>query len=274
MIKAILFDLDGTLLNTLADLAAACNSALRALGYPEHAVAEYADFVGNGRHKLVLRMLPANAACDEAMVAKAEALFDDAYHAHLMDATEPYPGVPELLDALKAGGLKLGVISNKPDAFVQQIITEFFPGVFSVICGGADGVLKPNPAGVNKALERLQLKPHEALYVGDSGVDAETAHNAHMDCCGVTWGFRGKEELLCAGARYTIDVPIELMSIALPGTTTRGMRIFSLAVVIMMLLCLVGVIYSLAVGNAAGLTAGIIFPAVLGFAATRIVKKH
>lgn len=273
MIKAVIFDLDGTLLNTLTDLANAGNNALTGCGFATHPVDDFKFFVGDGRRNMVLRMLPKEAAENEMIVAKAEQLFDEAYHAHLLDCTVPYPGVPELLDALKAGGLKLGVVSNKPDEFVQRIVEDYFPGIFDMVCGQVGGVLKPDPAGVNRVLNALGLAPHEALYVGDSGVDVATAHNAHCPVCAVSWGFRPKEELVGAGADQIIDTPLELTAIALPPETGKGVRVFSLVVVVLMVLCLIGVIYSLITGNVAGVTAGILFPLILGFAATRIIKK-
>lgn len=273
MIKAVIFDLDGTLLDTITDLANASNTALRTLGYPEHEVEAYKQFVGDGRRNLILRMLPEAAAKDEGIVAKAEALFDEAYHAHMLDCTVPYPGIPELLELLCKEKLKLAVVSNKPDEFVQRIVEDYFPGIFDAVCGQVGSVVKPDPAGVHKVLSVLRLRPYEALYVGDSAVDVMTARNAGTDCCGVTWGFRGRRELRVAGAPHIIDAPFELTPIALPRETSKAVRFFSLFVVVVMVLCLVGVIYSLATGNVGGTTAGLIFPVLLGFAATRMIKK-
>lgn len=271
MFQAVIFDLDGTLLNTIGDLAAAGNHALTACGYSAHSAEEFKHFVGDGRRNMVLRMLPPDAAADETTVEKAEAAFDEFYHAHMLDTTAPYAGVPEMLKALKDGGLKLGVVSNKPDEFVQGIIADYFPGVFDVVCGQVGQVLKPDPAGVNRVLSQLGLKPHQALYVGDSGVDVQTAANARCRCCAVSWGFREKKEL--AGADHVIDTPFELTAIALPAPIGKSRRVFAGVVAGLMVLCLLGVVYSLAVGNMAAVSAGILFPVVLGFAATRILKK-
>lgn len=271
MYKAVIFDLDGTLLDTIGDLADAGNHALLLCGYPTHTKEEFKYFVGDGRRNMVLRMLPEEAAADETVVAKVETAFDEMYHKHMLDTTLPYPGIPELLDALKAEGLKLGVVSNKPDEFVLSIVADYFPGIFDAVCGQSGGILKPDPAGLNQVLAALGVKPHQALYVGDSGVDVATAQNAGCPCCAVTWGFRKKKEL--AAAANIIDTPLELTAIAMPATNGKGKRIFALTTVVLMALCLVGVLFSLATGNMAALSAGIIFPIVLGFAATRILKK-
>lgn len=271
MFQAVIFDLDGTLLDTIGDLAAAGNHALVSCGLATHTVEEFKQFVGDGRRNMVLRMLPPEQAADEAVVLRAEADFDEYYHAHMLDTTAPFPGIAELLGALKEQNLKLGVVSNKPDEFVQKIVQDYFPGIFDVVCGQQGDVLKPDPSSVNRVLKQLHLRPHQALYVGDSGVDVATADNAHCPCCAVTWGFRTRKELL--GAAYIIDTPLELTAIAMPAPTGKSQRVFAVIVVGLMVLCLLGVVYSLAVGNMAAVAAGIIFPVILGFAATKILKK-
>ena len=176
MIKAVVFDLDRTLLNTIQDLANAANHALRTLGLPEHTTEEFLHFVGVGRRNMVLRMLPEALRADEAMVARASGLFDEHYNAHLRDCTAPYPGIPELLAALKAKGLRLGVVSNKPHEFVTQIIEGYFPGLFDSVAGQQGGCIKPDPSGVKQVIDAFGLHPDQVLYVGDSAVDIETAH--------------------------------------------------------------------------------------------------
>lgn len=269
--QAVIFDLDGTLLDTLGDLAAAGNYALEQGGFPTHPKRDFRYFVGDGRRNMVLRMLPPEAAQDEATVKRTEAFFDEFYHAHMLDTTAPFPGVVPLLAALRQAGLKLGVVSNKPDEFVQGIVAQYFLGMFDVVCGQQGGVLKPDPAGVNRILKQLGLRPQQALYVGDSGVDMQTAKNAGCPSCGVTWGFREKTELVENGAGHLADTAPQVLALAQPGQ--KGRRIFSLAVVAVMAVCLVGVIYSLVRGNLAGVSAGLIFPVILGFAATGILKK-
>lgn len=210
--KAVLFDLDGTLLDTLEDLANSCNHALRELGLPTHPVKAYRRFVGNGARVLIERILPREALDDET-IAKARALFDEHYHLHQFDRTQPYPGIPELLRALKENGLLLGVVSNKPDEFVQLIAAHYFPGVLDAVAGQQGKLTKPDPTGVNKVMSTLGVTPEETLYVGDSGVDIETAHNAHTLDCGVNWGFRGAEELTRFGASHLADRPEDILKL-------------------------------------------------------------
>lgn len=210
--KAVIFDLDGTLLDTLADLANASNRALERLGYPTHPVEAYRMFVGDGARKLCERMLPAQARTD-GEIEQARRLFDLEYQGHLFDCTRPYPGIEELLDALQGQGILLGVVSNKPDAFVQAIVRRYFPNRFPAVAGQQGGRVKPDPSGVNEVLRRFSLSPEQTLYVGDSGVDMQTAKNARTHSCGVSWGFRGREELEQAGAEFVIDHPLELPAV-------------------------------------------------------------
>ena len=142
MIKAVVFDLDGTLLNTIQDLADASNYALSKLGLPGHTVEDYKQFVGDGRRNLILRMLPEEGR-DEPSVRRATELFDEYYGAHLHDNTGPYPGIAQLLAGLKAKGLRLGVVSNKPDEFTKQAVQDYFPGVFDFVAGQQGTLVKP-----------------------------------------------------------------------------------------------------------------------------------
>lgn len=207
---AVLFDMDGTLLNTLDDLAEACNYALRKMGYPTHPNEAYKRFVGNGAKVLIQRILP-KEALNEAVAEQARAIFDEYYQAHQFDNTRPYPGIPELLETLKQANMKLGVVSNKPDEFVQKIAAYYFPDIFDAVAGQQGQQTKPDPAGIQKVMEELQLTAGEVLYVGDSGVDIETAHNAHIYDCGVSWGFRGAEELKQYGAAQIADKPEDIL---------------------------------------------------------------
>lgn len=210
MKKAAIFDLDGTLLNTLTDLAVSCNHALALYGYPTHETEDYKLFVGNGVYNLVKRMLPESAQ-DEETRAKIKAAFDTYYAEHTVDYTKPYDGVEEMLRKLKAQGLKMIVISNKAHNFVVQLIESIFPDVFDVILGQRDDVpKKPDPAAVFEALEKVEVKSEDSLYVGDSGVDMQTGKNGGCFTIGVSWGFRSVEELLANGADALLDTPEEI----------------------------------------------------------------
>ncbi len=180
----VLFDLDGTLLDTLEDICGAANHTLRELGYPERTLAEMRRFVGNGAEMQMRRSLGADA--DEETVAKALALYKPYYAAHCQIKTKPYAGVLELMAALKAEGFRLAVVSNKPDEAVRPLV--------------AQRRRKPAPDMVNDALAALGADKSRAVYVGDSEVDIETARNAGIPCISVTWGFRDREQLLEAGA--------------------------------------------------------------------------
>lgn len=213
--KALLFDLDGTLLDTIGDLAAAADETLRALGWPTHTVEEYKYMVGNGVPKLIERFLPPGHR-DEETRRRAAALFFPYYDAHKQDTTAPYPGIPALLAALKARGVKLGVVSNKENALTQGVIAHYFPGVFDAVAGHTLGTpTKPDPHLVHAMRAAFGLAPEEVLYAGDSGVDIETAHNAGLAGCGVLWGFRTREELRGAGADFLVHTPDELRALAL-----------------------------------------------------------
>lgn len=216
MYQAVIFDLDGTLLNTIGDLAAAANHALRAMGLPQHSVDEYRYMVGNGIPKLIERMLP-DSARGEASRAVAHELFQRRYAEHMADATAPYPGIPQLLDGLAARGIVTAVVSNKDDAFVKGIVARYFPShAFCAVIGRRDGIpAKPDPASVSAALTQMGADPARSLYVGDSDVDVETAHNAHLACCGAAWGFRGRGELERAGAEFIAEDAEELLRVIL-----------------------------------------------------------
>lgn len=213
MYKGIIFDLDGTLLDTLYDLAEAGNHALGAMGLPQHPAEAYKHMVGNGIPKLVTRMLPAHQL-GAATQALALQLFLRHYDAHKLDHTRPYPGIPALLAGLVKAGVLLGVVSNKDDAPAQAIVEHFFPQVFCAVRGRLDGTPpKPDPALVHAVLHAWGLPPQTVLYVGDSGVDIATAHNAGLAGCGVLWGFRGEDELAAAGADYLAADVVELAHI-------------------------------------------------------------
>ncbi len=214
----VVFDLDGTLLNTLDDLAAAGERVCAARGWPPHTVAQYRYFVGNGIPKLVERITPPALRTPDVLTA-ARADFDAAYSAHMRDATAPYPGIPALLARLRAAGVRAAVLSNKADAFARQIVAGYFgPDAFAAVQGAVPGVpVKPDPQGVLALLARLGAPADGTLYVGDSDVDVYTAHNAGLPCCGVLWGFRGRAELTAAGADFLAEDPPALARLVLGG---------------------------------------------------------
>ena len=205
----VLFDLDGTLLDTLEDICGAANHTLRELGYPERTLAEMRRFVGNGAEMQMRRALGADA--DEETVAKALALYKPYYAAHCQIKTKPYAGVLELMAALKAEGFRLAVVSNKPDRTTRTLAARFFPELDGAM-GQREGIAsKPAPDMVRAALDQLHAAPEEALYVGDSEVDVATARNAGLDMIGVAWGFRGRAALEAAGAPLVADTPEQLL---------------------------------------------------------------
>lgn len=217
MIQAVIFDLDGTLLDTLGDLAGAGNHALRAMGLETHPVDAYRRMVGNGIPKLIERMLPAGSG--EATRAVALELFRNWYNAHGFDVTAPYPGIPRLLERLASLGVATAVVSNKDDAMTKAIAAHYFPDhAFTAVIGRRDGVpAKPDPASVREAMAAMGRVPSECLYVGDSDVDVLTAHNAGLCCCGALWGFRGRAELEAAGADLLAATADDVLAAVLNG---------------------------------------------------------
>ena len=193
MKKLVIFDLDGTLLNTIADLAASTNHALAANGYPTHPTEEYRFFVGNGINKLFERALPEGEKT-EANVLKIRQRFIPYYDVHCVDLTKPYPGIPELLKTLQQRSVQIAVASNKYQRATGKLIPYFFPDIhFTAILGQREGVpRKPDPQIVHEIMRMANVSTDEVLYVGDSNVDMQTANNARVDSVGVTWGFRPK----------------------------------------------------------------------------------
>lgn len=214
-IKAVIFDLDGTLLNTLTDLAASCNRALEQMGLPQHTTDEIRSFIGNGARLLCNRAVGMDAPAE--VVDQCLKLFQADYNIHLNDHTAPYEGVMDMLRVLLENGIGCAVVSNKYDIATKEICRLHFGDLIPVAIGEGNGIKKkPCPDGVNKALSLLGAEAHEALYVGDSDTDVETAHNAGLFCVGVTWGFRSRMVLEMAGAESIIDHPSELLDIVLP----------------------------------------------------------
>ncbi len=210
--KAVLFDLDGTLLDTLQDLAAAGNRVLGGQGMPEHPVDAYRYFVGDGINVLAERILPTALRSPETIAATAAA-FQAEYANNWNDRSAPYAGIPAMLDQLIAAGLRLCILSNKPDAFTRLCVEQLLPHwSFDPLLGQRPGVpKKPDPAGALEVAARLGLAPAEILYVGDTAVDMRTGVAAGMDAVGVLWGFRGADELRQAGAWRLISRPDELL---------------------------------------------------------------
>ena len=207
MYRTVLFDLDGTLLNTIADLAAAGNHVCRENGWPEYSVAEFQAMVGHGIPNLVRTFSPESGQDPETLAASL-AEFSAYYSAHSMDRTVPYPGIPELLDHLNAAGVQLAVCSNKADEFSRRLIEHYFPGRFALVRGKREGVpVKPDPAVVHGILSELSADPAGALFVGDSATDIHTGHNAGLPVCAVTWGFRPRQSLEKAGPEFLADTP-------------------------------------------------------------------
>ena len=211
----IIFDLDGTLINTIDDLGQACNHALSACGFPTHTIEDYPRLVGNGINKLIERALPEQHR-NETTVLRLREYFVPFYDKHNCDLTRPYNGIPELLKALKAAGHTLAVASNKYQAATEKIVAHFFPNTFDVVLGERAGIpRKPDPQIVWDILASLPStinhKP-STLYVGDSLVDAATAKAANLPFVACTWGFCTKEQLLTAQPDYMITHPLELLN--------------------------------------------------------------
>lgn len=209
--QAVLFDMDGTVLDTLRDLNAAVNRALAEFGYPPQTLDETRQRVGNGSRRLMELSVPEGT--DGAEIDRILAWYLPYYNAHANDETGPYKGIPELLCALKAAGIPLAVVSNKPDRTVKELSAIHFHGLLEVSVGENEsgGVRrKPWPDTLLAAAAALGVEAGECLYVGDSEVDVLTAARAGMDCASVLWGFRSREELTAAGAKLLFKTPREL----------------------------------------------------------------
>jgi len=218
---AVIFDLDGTLADTLRDIAVSANEALRRMGVPEHPLDAYRYFVGDGVAMLAERALPADA---RARVPEFASAFDLAYREHYLDTTRLYDGMAALVEALRARGLRLAVLSNKPDKFVRATVAALTgEGIFSAVLGVRDDVpRKPDPRGALRVAAELGVSPARVLYLGDTSTDMVTARAAGMEPVGVAWGFRPREELVAAGARRIVERPEEVLALFDEPATESG----------------------------------------------------
>lgn len=215
MKKACVFDLDGTLMNTISTVAGYANRALEMHGFAPYPERKYCYFVGNGAKVLVERMLAGQDALTEENYRKVYADYNRMYDAAPNEGSAPYPGIPELIAALKEREILTAVLSNKPDFAAREVVKTFFaPGSFEVVHGGREGVpLKPSAVPVLSVLEELGVTPEECLYIGDTGVDMQTGRGAGIFTVGVLWGFRTEAELKENRADRIIATPAELLSL-------------------------------------------------------------
>lgn len=211
MFRACVFDLDGTLVDSLTDLATSCNHALAHQGLPTHATGEYRRLVGYGVAKLIEGALPADCRTPQT-IDRTRTLMERHYDVHCLDRTLPYDGIEKLLSEL--GDLKRAVVSNKPDPFAKRIVFALFGNGFDVVMGQRDGVpSKPDPTGPLEACSIMGVQPAECLYLGDSGVDMVTARAAGMFAAGALWGFRSRRELVENGAEALVAAPQGLLDV-------------------------------------------------------------
>lgn len=214
--KLIIFDMDGTILNTLDDLADSLNYALDYCGYPGHSLSEVRSFVGNGIRRLIERSLPTDISVKE--IDKVHTVFTEYYKIHCADKTVPYDGIPELLLALRNAGYLTAVVSNKADYAVQELCLHYFEGLFDAAVGERSGIQrKPAPDSVYAVMEKLQIEKEQAVYIGDSEVDIATAKNAGIYNISVEWGFRDPDFLIMQGAEHIVSTPQELQQIFIPA---------------------------------------------------------
>ncbi|MCF2675582.1 HAD family hydrolase [Pseudoflavonifractor phocaeensis] len=214
MYKHVIFDLDGTLLNTIDDLADTGNHVCTLHGWPTHTVDAFKLMVGNGIPKLVERFAPQGTS--QEVLDQAFQEFMDWYGVHKEDKTAPYAGMPEVTKALREAGVSIAVLSNKADVMAGPVVEHYYPGIFPVVQGALPGLpTKPDPTLLHKLMDRLGATKEDTLFVGDSNVDIRTAKNGGLTGCGVLWGFRSREELEAAGADVIVSTPQELLDLIL-----------------------------------------------------------
>lgn len=212
--KGVIFDLDGTLVNSLEDLADSMNVVLQSHNFPTHSLQTYKQFIGNGIRNLVYKSLP-EANKDEVIIGKCYDSMIEIYRNNAVNKTKPYDGITGLLDELVSRNMKLAVFSNKADEFTKHIVLTLLPEWnFEAIVGlSNEAHKKPNPFVALQISEKLGISPEDMIYLGDSGTDMQTANNARMSAVGALWGFRSKEELTSNGAKYLLNNPLELLKI-------------------------------------------------------------
>jgi len=212
MIKLVIFDLDGTLVNTIDDLAMATNYAIAKLGFPKHELKEYPFFVGNGITLLIERALPQTDRNEET-IKQAKSIFLEYYQEHKTDASKPYKGMTKLLETLQNNKISIAVASNKYQQGCSEIIAKLFPNIkFCSVLGQREGInTKPDITIINDTLKICPVEKNEVLYIGDSGVDMQTANNANIFSIGVSWGFRPISELIKNGAKKIVSTPQEIL---------------------------------------------------------------
>ena len=209
--EAIIFDLDGTLTDTLGDLANSVNFAMREFGFPERTIEEVKSLVGNGVRRLIYSSVPENT--DEKTAEECLSVFKEYYKNNSLVETKPYDGIILMLENLKKQGIKTAVVTNKMQEAAVDIVRIFFGNLIDITLGQIDGVSqKPQPDGIYHVLERLGVSKEKSVYVGDSEVDCVTAKNAGIPCIGVTWGFRDKSVLVENGADFIADTPEEVIN--------------------------------------------------------------
>ena len=219
--KLVIFDMDGTILNTLEDLADSLNAALRQNGMPVRTLQEVRNFVGNGIAKLIERGVPEGTS--EADRAQVLSDFNDCYAIHCKDKTRPYEGTPRLIQSLKEAGVYTAVVSNKADYGVQALVRQYFDGLFDVAIGERPPLRrKPAPDMVEEVLSRLGISAREAVYIGDSDVDIATARNSGMDCICVDWGFRDPQFQREHGAKIIVSAPEEIYQLVTEGRSFKA----------------------------------------------------
>lgn len=211
--KAVIFDLDGTLVNSIEDLADAMNSVLKSNNYPTHSYDTYKYFVGSGIRSLVIKALPETHR-DDAQINSSFNAMMSIYSTQCTNKTKPYDGIIDLLEQLKSKQLKLSVLSNKADELTKKIVSALFLGYFEPVLGlKLETHKKPNPIVAQQICKALNVLPEETIYLGDTAIDMQTANNANMLAVGVIWGFRDKKELIENGAKQVLNDPLDLMVI-------------------------------------------------------------
>lgn len=209
--KAVIFDLDGTLVNSIEDLGDSMNMVLANHNYPTHSYETYENFIGSGIRSLVVKALPKNQRTEIQIDKRFDAMVN-IYSKQCINKTKPYDGILDLLKQLQSRELKLSVLSNKADELTKKITLALFPGYFEPVLGlKLEALKKPNPLVVLDICKTLNVKPKDTIYVGDTAIDMQTAKNANMLAVGVPWGFRDKKELIENGADYILNKPQDLM---------------------------------------------------------------